>query len=197
MLIISQQAEAEAKRLGNQCFPLETLKLNEKLVAQTTSIDGGVLMDENANCHAIGVILDGIATEKGDSSRGSRYNSAVRYYEHFGEESPLVIVVVSEDGMINLIPDLKPQISYTQIVESIENFKELLNANHLDKKTFNRDMGCFQSINFYLTSENCETINTTRKEIENKFSKDLAMVHIVFQDLIPNPEMNDSYYLEE
>ncbi len=197
MLIIYQQAESEAKRLGNQCFPLEPLKLNEKLISQTTSIDGGVLMDQNATCHAIGVILDGLATTEGDSSRGSRYNSAIRYYEHFGAEAPLVIVVVSEDGMIDLIPDLRPQIKHSHIEESIEDFKELLKATHLDKKTFNRGMNFFQSINFYLTSEECDIINETRKEIEEKFSTDLAMMRIVYRDLSPNSEMSESYYLNE
>jgi hypothetical protein len=197
MIIISKQAEKEANRLGNQCFPLEPIKLNEGLVSQTTSIDGGVLLDENATCHAIGVILDGIATNKGDSSRGSRYNSAVRYYEHFGKEAPVVIVVVSEDGMINLIPDLRPQIKHSKIKEAIEDFKELLNAKHLDIKTFNKEMFFFQSVNFYLTQEECEIINNTRKEIEDKFSKGLAMVRIVFEDLFAHSEMNDSYYLEE
>ncbi len=88
-------------------------------------------------CHTIqsraGVILDGLATTKGDSSRGSRYNSAIRYYEHFGKDAPLVIVVVSEDGMINLIPDLRPQIKHSLIEESIDNFNSLLNVTNLDK----------------------------------------------------------------
>lgn len=197
MLIISSKAESEAKRLGSQCFPLEPLKLDSKLIAQTTSIDGGVLVDENATCHAIGVILDGIATNKGDSSRGSRYNSAVRYYEHFGEEAPVVIVVISEDGMINLIPDLRPQIKHSTIKQSIEDFKELLDAENLDIKTFNRGMHFFQSINFYLTQEECNNINSIRKEIEDKFSKDLVMVRIVFNDLEAHSEMNGSYYIEE
>jgi hypothetical protein len=34
---------------------------------------GGVLIDPNGTCYAIGVILDGIATTKGDPARGSRY----------------------------------------------------------------------------------------------------------------------------
>ncbi|NAY91400.1 hypothetical protein GTQ34_05660 [Muricauda sp. JGD-17] len=197
MLIISLQAEVEAERLGNQCFPLEPFKLNEKLVAQTTSIDGGVLMDEKANCHAIGVILDGIATLKGDSSRGSRYNSAVRYYEHFGSEVPLMIVVVSEDGMINLIPDLKPQIRHSDITEAIDNFRKILESENINKKYFNRGMNFFKSVNFYLTEEECKTINSLRHQIEEKFADDLVWVRIVYEELKPNPDMDKSYYKDE
>jgi hypothetical protein len=32
---------------------------------------------------------------------------------------------------------------------------------------------------------------------EDKFSKDLAMMRIVYYDLVSNPEMNELYYLEE
>ena len=50
-------------------------------------------------------ILDGLATEKGDSSRGSRYNSAVRYVE--SSRYACLAIVVSEDGLIDLLPPLK------------------------------------------------------------------------------------------
>ena len=46
-----------------------------------TNIDGAVLIEPSGICHAIGAILDGLATEKGDSSRGSRYNGALRYVQ--------------------------------------------------------------------------------------------------------------------
>lgn len=197
MLIISSQAEAEAMRLGSQCFQLEPLNLNSKLIEQTTAIDGGVLMDENATCHAIGVILDGIATEKGDSSRGSRYNSAVRYYEHFGADASVVMVVISEDGMIDIIPDLIPQINHSDITEAIEDFENLFKSEVFNGKHFNKGMSFFQSINFYLTEQECNTINSLRHQIEEKFTKDLQMLRIIYSDLIPNPEMNDSYYTKE
>ncbi|MEC4004831.1 diadenylate cyclase [Flavobacterium sp. SUN052] len=196
MLVISDEALNESERLGKQSFPLKPLKLTDKVIQQITAIDGAVLLDRDSNCHAIGVILDGIATEKGDASRGARYNSAIRYYEQFGQNKSLIIVIISEDGMINLIPDLKPQIKRSSIVESIEEFKNILNLDNLNHKSFNYGMTHFQTINFYLTEEECEQINITRKLIEEKFKKDLIMVHIVYEDLKSNPDMNESYYKE-
>jgi DNA integrity scanning protein DisA with diadenylate cyclase activity len=67
-----------------------------------TNIDGAVLIEPSGMCHAIGAILDGLATEKGDSSRGSRYNSALRYVN--SSKYPVLAVVVSEDGWIDLLP---------------------------------------------------------------------------------------------
>ena len=61
-----------------------------------------MLIQPDGTCHAIGAILDGLATEKGDSSRGSRYNSAVRYVN--SSKYPVLAVVVSEDGWIDLLP---------------------------------------------------------------------------------------------
>jgi hypothetical protein len=197
MLVISDNAANEAIRLGKQCFTLKPLKLTEKIIQQITSIDGAVLLDRDSTCHAIGVILDGLATEKGDASRGARFNSAIRYYEQFGKETSLVLVIISEDGMINLIPNLKPQIKHSLITEAIDEFKSILDLQNLNHKAFNQGMSFFQSLNFYLTKKECETINKLRKEIEEKFKKDLAMMHIVYSDLEPNEEMNDSYYKPE
>jgi len=109
ILVITDNAISEARRLGKQSFPINPIKLTTEIIHQITSIDGSVLIDRNAICYAIGVILDGLATDKGDASRGSRYNSAVRYHEHFGKISPTILVIISEDGMINLIPDVKYQ----------------------------------------------------------------------------------------
>lgn len=197
MLVISDNAANEAERLGKQCFPLKPLKLTEKVIQQITSIDGAVLLDRDSTCHAIGVILDGLATDKGDASRGARYNSAIRYYEQFGQEHSLVLVIISEDGMINLIPNLKPQIKHSLIIEAIDEFKTIFESDELNYKAFNQGMSFFQSLNFYLTDNECETINKLRKDIEEKFKKDLMMMHIVYSDLKPNEEINETYYKEE
>jgi len=103
MIVVSQNAIEESQRLGKQCFPINPIQTTKEMVLQISSIDGAMLFDIDGNCHAIGVILDGLATEKGDSSRGARYNSAVRYLEHFGETIPTVLIIISEDGMINIM----------------------------------------------------------------------------------------------
>ena len=125
MVVISDNAEKESKRLGKQCFAIKPVKLQPNIIQQITSIDGAILLDRNSTCFAIGVILDGDATEKGDSSRGSRYNSAIGYYEQFRKTTPLLIVTISEDGMTNLIPNLRPQINRSDITDRIEELREL------------------------------------------------------------------------
>ena len=194
MLVISEQAASESKRLGKQSFPISPQKLSDAMIPKVTSIDGAILLDRNANCHSIGVILDGLATNKGDPARGARYNSAIRYYEHISAQAPLILIIISEDGMINLVPDLKPQIKHSQIEDAIDDFEKLLEADELNHKNFNLGMSFFKEINFYLTQAECDKINKLRKDIEDKFASDLVMMKILYADLKPDQEMNDSYY---
>ncbi|GAB6106409.1 DNA integrity scanning protein DisA nucleotide-binding domain protein [Fusibacter bizertensis] len=106
IIVISKNARSEAFRLRNQGFLIDALSLSPSIVRSITSIDGAVLMDLDGFCHGIGVILDGIATEKGDPSRGARYNSAIRYVETIKktpEYANCFAVVISEDGDVDMI----------------------------------------------------------------------------------------------
>ena len=102
ILVISTGAAHEARRLTRQCFRVVPRIMTPSVLRLVTNIDGAVLIEPNGVCHAIGAILDGLATEKGDSSRGSRYNSALRYVN--SSQYPVLAVVVSEDGWIDLLP---------------------------------------------------------------------------------------------
>lgn len=195
MLVITNNAKSEAARLGKQSFPLKPLKLTAGIIQQITSIDGSVLLDKNSICYAIGVILDGLATEKGDSSRGARFNSAVRYYEQFGKENPTAIIIISEDGMINLIPTLRPQIKHSTILDALEALKKLSETNNPERKDFSRLMTLFENFSFYLTEDECQIVNKLRVIIEEK-EKDNYEIRIIRNDLKPNAEMNESYYID-
>lgn len=64
-----------------------------------SSIDGAVICDIDGNCYAIGVILDGKASSKGNISRGARFNSTISYVDSRSEK--VVGFIISEDGDIN------------------------------------------------------------------------------------------------
>jgi hypothetical protein len=101
LLVVSEIAEAEAKRLGGQ---VEPFALIDERVRSLTAIDGAVVIDPTGMCHGVGVILDGQAVESWDPSRGSRYNSAMRYVSTKRDEGhKCMAVVISEDGMTNLL----------------------------------------------------------------------------------------------
>ncbi|MBJ6108621.1 DNA integrity scanning protein DisA nucleotide-binding domain protein [Hymenobacter sp. BT523] len=101
LLVITTEALAEADRLKLQCTLIEPVPLTPLITRLVTSIDGAVLLDPEGYCYSIGVILDGRASGRGDSTRGARYNSALRYVE--SSDYPCLAVVVSEDGLVDII----------------------------------------------------------------------------------------------
>ena len=106
IIVVSKNARSEAYRLRNQGFLIDAISLTPSIIRSITSIDGAVMMDLEGFCHGIGFILDGIATEKGDPSRGARYNSAIRYVETITknpEYSNCFAIVISEDGDVDMI----------------------------------------------------------------------------------------------
>jgi len=100
-LVISTEAADEARRLGTHGIPFHPFNPTQEQVDRLTAIDGAVVLDPAGRCHAMGIILDGIAGTGGTRARGARFNSAVRYAAgHLGR---CLILVVSEDGMVDLV----------------------------------------------------------------------------------------------
>jgi len=106
LLIFSTNAASESKRLKNQCFQVEPITMTNDVIRSVINIDGAIMMDLDGVCHGIGAILDGMATSRGDASRGARYNSAIRYVETISKSddySDCLAVVISDDGFIDII----------------------------------------------------------------------------------------------
>jgi hypothetical protein len=102
MLAVTPSAAGEAVRLAKQATVVEPFALTPELIDLVTAIDGAVLVNLDGICHAIGVILDGLASDKCMSARGARYNSGVRYAY---QQADRVVLVKSEDGMVNVLPE--------------------------------------------------------------------------------------------
>lgn len=196
MVVVSSGADEEAKRLGNQATVVEPVELTTQIMQVITAIDGAVLIDLSSTCYAIGVILDGLASKKGTPARGARYNSAIRYVET--SQYPCMAIVVSEDGSIDLVPDLMPQIPRSSIMEAIEQLRKLKEEENFDLKTFNKTMSLLSDHKFYLLPEMCNEINSLRREVEATRDRvaPMAIRHVYF-DFTPNGEMNETYFLNE
>lgn len=116
MLVISDAATDEAARLSTQAILVEPEALSAEVLTQATAIDGAVLFSPDCVCHALGVILDGSASDEGDRARGARLNSALRYLTK--PAAATMIVLVSEDGMIDVLPRLRPRVSRRTVVRA-------------------------------------------------------------------------------
>lgn len=161
MLVFVADAREEAGRLGGQAVEIQPLRATNEFIEIATAIDGAILLDSRCDCHAFGVILDGHASDRGDRSRGSRYNSAVRYQQ--SSKQPCVAVVVSEDGMVDVVPVLRPRIS-RELIESHICAVERWSPDA--PKAYDRSMEWLAAHRFYLSTEQCERINRAKAEYE-------------------------------
>jgi hypothetical protein len=190
MLVVSSAAAKEASRLAKQATCLRPFPLTEAVIPRVTSIDGAVLVDLDGTCHAIGVILDGQAHRHCSPSRGARYNSAVRYA--YGR-TDCMVVIKSEDGMVNLFPSLRPQIKRSDLNAALKRLRAQALAAIADVSELNQVMDWLSNHRFYLSADQCAEVNRLKEEAANRLPSDGWRFH--YQEFQPDEEMNNSYLL--
>lgn len=196
MLVISGRASEEAKRLMNQSTALEPCKLTPGLLQQLTPIDGAVLLDLDGVCHAIGAILDGLADKAGDPARGARYNSALRYVAT--REEACMAVVVSEDGGVDVVPDLRPPIQRTDVEQVIAELSTILDAPSLDRRRYVKLVHWLEGHAFYLLPKHCQEANDLVTAIDERLDREEPDgIHIVRGGFTPHPDLDPSLYYKE
>ena len=195
MLVISVHAAEEAARLGSQALTIEPTRFDGDLVRQVTGIDGAVLVDPSGCCHAIGVILDGTATEAGDRSRGARYNSAVKYLAS-ARETPTVILLVSEDGMLNLLPDLRPRMRRADLDAMLDELREAAAIEPVHPERFYKAYQRVEAAAFYLSPDQIEEVNALRDDHWERRMAEGANIRVIEAPLRPDPEMTDKYLID-
>jgi hypothetical protein len=196
LMVISAEAAAESERLKNQATPVEPCRLTPELLGHLTGIDGAVLVDANGHCHAIGVILDGLASVHGDPGRGARYNSAIRYVQSATErEISTLAIVVSEDGGVNLIPDPPPMIKRSRISAAVAEMEQISRAAPIPRRRYNDLYDWLRLHRFYLLKDDCESLNSSVREIERRLAEEEPSdVWVVRQTFEPDPRMQPSFY---
>ena len=192
MLVVHPDAATEGRRLLPQAFTITPTVLGERAFRTLTKIDGAVLVDPRGACHAVGVILDGAATGTGDGSRGARYNSAIRYLAGQGRGS--MVIIVSEDGKIDLLPTLMRRVRRQTVQTRVDQFLEAVEDHEDYEKLARLDRSC-QQLEFYLTQEQCEALNSAREAVEDRrWAEDRVRLQVV--PVQPHPAMDDSYFVD-
>ncbi|GAW51133.1 MULTISPECIES: diadenylate cyclase [unclassified Nocardioides] len=202
MLVVHRAAAQEAVRLLPQAQRLEPTRLSARTLEAVTAIDGAVLVDPQANCHAVGVILDGTSVGAGDAARGARFNSAIRYQHAVGADC--MVVIVSEDGMINVIPRLPRRIHPSAVERPLEQLEIALTRGP-SYDDFFRAWTHLEALRFYLTDAQCARANAARETLEEDRAKPEPdappglgrITHVSWTPFEPDPDMDDTYYLAE
>lgn len=200
IIVISDQAESEAVRLGNQATSIEPVQLSDNLIEKAAQIDGAMLVSPDGICYAIGAILDGVASGKGSSERGSRFNSTVRYV--YASQSACVGLVVSDDGMVDSVPEYRPRISRHELDSRIERLANTFSVGNLeeshtsdfDEKEFCDCMDWLRAHRFYLSYDQCEKVNSLNAEYEALPQG--SGFKPIYSDLVPNDDMDESFFLQ-
>ena len=183
-LVAAEDAEQEAKRLQRQGTRVAPARLTADLFRQVSSIDGAILIDPRGDCHAVGVILDGGARPECTPARGSRYNSAIRYV--YSCDTPRLVVVVSDDRTVDVVPLLHPRIKSSAIRNAID---ELESSS---KDNYHEWINWLDRHRFYLDKHQCDRINAALERIGQE-PREVGEIWLDRDKFIPDSGFNESY----
>lgn len=192
MLVVHPEADREAARLLPQAYAITPTRLSERALEAATSIDGAVLVSPDGRCHAVGVILDGLATGTGDPARGARFSSAIRYLAGAGKGS--MVIIVSEDGRIDLLPKSKRRMRRATVQRAVDRLIAA-SAEGEDPEAFTRADRAVENIEFYLSQGQCDAVNEAREVVESREWGE-ARVRRQYIPIAPDPAMDDSYFVD-
>ena len=193
IIVVSKDPEAETARLNSQGMPIDPDYLELEAIGRLSSVDGAVILGPDGRCHAFGVILDGVANEDGDRARGSRFNSAVRYQSM--ETAGSMIIVISDDGTIDMLPRLMPRVDEGEVAAAVDAFCEYCDSLLVEAEEFERLYERIKRLAFYLDDEQCCRVNE-KHEQEMERRTESGGVRITGRNLKPDPRMNASYFLD-
>lgn len=203
MLVVHGNAQEEAIRLSPPAMGTKPKLLDESTLLAVSAIDGAIIVDPRGRCHAIGAILDGRAAPGvGDASRGARFNSAHRYLAEAGRQC--LIIIVSEDGMINLIPELPRRVKRSYVEDVVSEVEVLSRRDPVDFEAFHKREEHLRALAFYLTAEQCDRANASRERVEQYRASSFkprgglgGITRVGYSQLVPDPRLDDTYFLEE
>ena len=191
-IVVSGDPISEINRLSQEALPIKPEYLDHKDVARLGRVDGAIILGPDGRCYAFGVILDGRATSSGDRARGARFNSSVRYQQT--SEIGTMVVVISDDGTVDLVPNLMPRVRRQEVEDAVQAFCEYSGLEDNDGEEWARRDDNVETLRFYLNEEQCHRVNESyEQEMDRRLrSGGLRM----FRTLQPNPDVNDSYFWE-
>ena len=188
MLVVAKDAEAEVGRLQGQGTRIEPTKLSSDLYRKVSGIDGAIIIDPHCVCHAIGVILDGSARPECTPSRGSRYNSGLRYVS--ATDARRLVVVVSDDRTVDVIPVLPLRIKRLDVEKAIAELEAATSDN------YHSAINWLGGHRFYLNQGQCDRINAALEKIQNE-PMEVGEMRRQWDKFSPHPALDESYFESE
>ena len=191
-IVVSEDPVSEIQRLGQEALAIKPEYLDHGDVVRLGRIDGAIMLGPDGRCFAFGVILDGRATSSGDRARGARFNSSIRYQRT--SEIGTLVIVISDDGAVDLIPNLMSRVSRKEVEDAVRMFCEYSAIEGSDGEEWARRDRRVEELSFYLNGEQCDRVNKAyEKEMDSRL--EAGGLKLSRERLQPNPDMDDSYFL--
>lgn len=187
MIVVTEDAAIEATRLNKQGTSILPTRLTESLLQSISGIDGTILLDPYGFCHAFGVILDGDVNDACTPSRGSRYNSAVRYV--YSEGRRALALVASDDKTIDIIPEIRRLVSRSLLERYIKTFIASTSENFHDSRNW------LDNHRFYINAEQCEQLNTAIDRLDST-PREVGRIYIGTDKFEVHPDFDESYLID-
>jgi len=184
MVVVAEDACSEARRLGKQGTCIEPTRLTESLLRSFSGIDGTILLSPDGVCHAVGIILDGEATDQCSPSRGSRYNSGIRYVQ--AGQAYRLAIVVSDDRTVDIIPRIRRLVSRSIIEQHVAALEAATPDNYHD------DRNWLDNHRFYINAKQCDRINKVIEKLDAA-PKEVGRIYLKIEHFKVHREMNESY----
>ncbi len=194
-LVISTRASQEVRRLAAQSTNITPTKISAAVTNALSSIDGALVLDQHAVCHGFGTILDGIAVPYGDPGRGARFNSAIRYLASHYQEC--IVVIVSEDGDVTLLPELPSRIHRHEVEEAIQCLVASSQGTPLRPRVYAEALSAVEKVGFYLSKEQCDVVNELVTRVEKALDDEGRDVKVLRWPFKAHRAMNDSYFFAD
>jgi len=186
MIVVAEDAAEEAERLRQQGSVIKPTLMTVELLYRVSGVDGTIILDPHGLCFAVGVILDGSAVAECTPSRGSRYNSAVRYIATGTKQR--MAIVVSDDHTVDLFPLLPPQVKEAELESNVSKLEVAT------LEDYHKSRSWLDNHRFYLDASRCTRVNLALDRIE-KLPRDVGELVLITTRFSPHEKFDSSYLI--
>lgn len=108
-----------------------------------------------------------------------------------------MIVIVSEDGMIDVLPRLRPRVTRHEVEEAVARVEASASAEDIDFELFHDTESKALKYRFYFSQVQCDLMNQAFDRV-NAARKALPdnLIEVGRQVVAVDPDMTDEYFRE-
>lgn len=186
LLVVTEDAAEEANRLRGQATSVEPTVLSADVMRRAAALGGAVLLDPQLRCHAVGVTLDGAATEECSPALDAQVNAAMRYQA--AAKGATLVIAVGENQRVMIRPLLRPRIRRAELSRAIVALESAPPDGYTAPQRW------LDAHRFYLNDEQCERVNDALDRLEGLRRREGDTV-VLTRRFFSSPELDDSYFL--